>query len=54
MDLIKNKFAHARKWVLEFEGTMNKEQRDALKKETEESGFEMVKKYQDKSGRTRV
>lgn len=43
-----------RKWISELEGYMPSEKRAQLKRELEESGFQMVNTYQDKNGHTRV
>ena len=41
-----------RKWILELQGVMTREQRAQLKED--HADFEMVRRYQDASGRTRV
>lgn len=43
-----------RRWIRKLEDTMSKEEREDLKAKAIESGFQMVRKYQDSTGRTRV
>lgn len=44
----------ARRWLLLLEGKMSKSEKDELKREQEAQGLEMVKRYVDRNGRTRV
>ena len=43
-----------RSWILELEGVMTSEKRQQLRREREEQDIEMVRCYEDASGRTRV
>jgi hypothetical protein len=43
-----------RSWILELEGAMTSEKRQQLRREREEQDIEMVRCYEDASGRTRV
>lgn len=43
-----------RKWILEFQGTLSREKREELAAERASHDFEMVRKYEDRAGKTRV
>lgn len=44
----------ARSWIQQLEGYMSREEKAKLKAEAEEKDFQMVRRYEDSSGRTRV
>ena len=39
---------------MEFQGKMDKDKRKEIKSRSIESGFEMVRRYEDRNGRMRV
>ena len=47
-------WSHIRRWIPELEGYLPKEKREQLKADREQTDFEMVRSYQDSTGRTRV